>query len=243
MLLLVGAFLVSLIPSIGLFLWLRKIEGDEEFEGLCNKAMQTGLISVFPVVAVSLCLNLVQLGLSLAFGLSGVPKAAFYTIIVMAFSEELVKFLCFRWLLGKHRRAWSWMDYIILMTIVGLGFGLAEDIPYAIGTNAIQMLVRGVTVMHGGFGFIMGYFMGKGERTGNNVWSVIGFVMPWLMHGLYDFGLSEEVLVFGEGIMYLSLSLAAAALVIVIVLIVFMFRHKDDPTYREPMHREIAGQN
>lgn len=234
MALLVGAFFLSLLPSIGLFLWLRGLEGDEVFAGICNRALIQGFLVVFPVFGCSLVLALLQRGLE-SLGLQGVGAACYRAFFVFAFSEELMKYLWFRKTLKKFDRAWSWMDYIILMTIVGIGFGLIEDIPYGFMTNAGQMLVRGLTIMHGSYGFIMGYFMGKAEKTGDKKWQIIGFCLPWIMHGLYDFCLSDALLAVNDDFGLISLALAALAVITIIFLIVFMNKKKDDPVYREPM--------
>ncbi|MDO4405437.1 MAG: PrsW family glutamic-type intramembrane protease [Atopobiaceae bacterium] len=236
MILLVLAFAASLVPSLGLFFWLRKLEGDVEFEDICNKAMVQGLISILPVLGCSLVFQIIEMVLAAYAGFSGLPRAAFHTMIVLALSEELVKCLWSRRFMSKYQRAWSWMDYIIVTTIVGIGFGLAEDIPYAIGSSPIVMLIRGIGVAHGGYAFVMGYFMGKGEKTGNKLWTVLGFGLPWLMHGLYDFGLTDEFLSFaGEHGALLSVGLAAFELVVLAILIAFFVRRKDDQRYREPM--------
>ena len=62
------------------------------------------------------------------------------------------------------------------------------------------MIVRGLTVGHGGYGFIMGYLMGKGEATSSKASTALGFVVPWLMHGLYDYSLSESMAAFDTDI-------------------------------------------
>ena len=233
MILLAVAFIASLLPSIGLFLWLRGIEGDIEFKGICNRALLQGVLTVLPVIGCSFLFAVIEFGLS-RLGVPGVAKAAYHTFIVLALSEELCKCFMFHKLLAKFQRSWSWADYVILMTIVGIGFGLAEDIPYAIGANEIIMLVRGVTCMHGGYGFIMGYFLGKARKTGNKTWNVVGVALPWLLHGAYDFGLSEEFLALGENAAFLSVSLAALAVVVLITLIVFFVRHRHDEQFMAP---------
>lgn len=126
------------------------------------------------------------------------------------------------------------------MTLVGIGFGLIEDIPYAIGASPIIMLVRGVTCMHGGDGFIMGYFLGKGKKTGSKVWTVLVVVVPWLLHGAYDFGLSDEFAALGDNAAFLSVSLAGFAIVTLVVLVVFFIRHKHDERFLEPMTQSEA---
>lgn len=235
MVLLVVAFVASLLPAIGLFLWLRGFEEDEEFKGICNKGLIQGMLTVFPVVGCSLVFALIELGLSLLFGFSGLPKAAYHTFIVLALSEELCKCFMFHRLLAKYERAWSWADYVILVTLVHIGFGLAEDIPYAIGAGPIVMLVRGITCQHGGYGFIMGYLLGKAKKTGDKKWSVLGVLVPWLLHGAYDFGLTEEFAALGDMSAFLSVSLAALGIVILVVLIVFFVRHKHDEDFMAPM--------
>ena len=234
MVLLVVAFLASLLPAIGLFLWLRGYEEDDEFKGICNRGLIQGILTIFPVVGCSFVFALIEFGLS-RLGVSGVPKAAYHNFIVLALSEELSKCFMFHKLLEKYQRAWSWADYVILMTLVGIGFGIAEDIPYAIGSGPMVMLVRGVTCMHGGYGFIMGYFLGKGKKTGDKMWTILGVLVPWLLHGAYDFGLSEEFLALGDNAALLSVSLAAFAVVTLVVLIVLFIRHKNDEGIRAPM--------
>ena len=234
MALLVIAFIVSLLPSIGLFLWLRGIEEDAAFKDICNKGLIQGMLSVLPIVGCSFVFAIIEFSLS-RLGVSGVPRAAYHTFIVLALSEELCKCFMLHKLLEKYERAWSWMDYIILMTLVGIGFGLAEDIPYAIGAGPIVMLVRGITCMHGGYGFIMGYFLGKARKTGDKKWFALSVVVPWLLHGAYDFGLSEEFLALQDIAAILSVSLAGFAIVTLIVLIVFFVRHGHDERYLAPI--------
>ena len=63
----------------------------------------------------------------------------------------------------------SWLEVTVFMTLSGLGFEVIEAIPYAISSGAAPMLVRGVTMMHAAFGFVTGYFYGKGLHTGKKL--------------------------------------------------------------------------
>ena len=63
MVLFVAAFLASLVPTVGLFLWLRSYQ-DDEFKGICNRYLIQGFLSVLPVVACSAILALTEVGLS-----------------------------------------------------------------------------------------------------------------------------------------------------------------------------------
>lgn len=230
MALLVGAFLVSLVPSVALYLWLKDhMNGGDPYKRGCRRALAYGALAGGPVLLVTFVLRLVW-GLAGLGAANPIVDAAYKDIVSIALSEELCKYLMFRRVLAKEDRPISWLEMIAVMTIVGIGFGLMEDIPYALMTNAGQMLVRGITVGHGSYGFIMGYLMGKAKATGDNKWAVLGFVIPWVMHGLYDFGLSEAVdAYFLPG--FLSVSLAVADLAIIIYMIFFMRRARNDEKY------------
>lgn len=73
------------------------------------------------------------------------------------------------------------------------------------------------------------------RRTGNKGWTVAGLALPWLLHGAYDFGLSEEFLALSDNAAFLPVSLAIFALVTLVVMIVLFIRHKNDERYMAPM--------
>ena len=79
------------------------------------------------------------------------------------------------------------------MTLVGLGFGVIENLIIAIDADPIIMIIRSIVMGHAGYGFITGWFYGKGKKTGSKALQYVGFVIAWLLHGLYDFGLSDEL--------------------------------------------------
>ncbi len=89
--------------------------------------------------------------------------------------------------------------------------------------------------MHGGFGFIEGWFYGKAAYTGKKSYAVIGFLIAWILHGAYDFGLSDEFAELGEWSAMVSVSIAALSLVILIVMIIFFARKNKKQQYLEPL--------
>ena len=96
----------------------------EERREICRNALNHGFLCIFPVVLFSAVFNIV-------LKLTGLKDAhplayeACYTFIVLAFAEELVKYLMFRRVLKKTDLPLSWLDVTALMTIVGIGFALA----------------------------------------------------------------------------------------------------------------------
>lgn len=224
MLLLVGAFLISLIPALGLFFWLRRLKEDEKYKSLCNKAFVKGLIAILPITLVSATFSIIESLLHL--GAAGIViKSLFHKFIVLALAEELVKgWSLFHFAKKNEIKETTWLDIIVFMTIIGTAFGLAEDLLYAFGTNAMQMLVRGITSGHSCYGFLMGYYIGKRYYTGDKKWFIPALLVPWFFHGLYDFALTPELLEMNDLVAFVPVLIAIFELVVLIY--IFFFTHK-----------------
>jgi len=236
-------FALSLLPTFGIYFLMRGLKkGDTQYRKLCRSALLAGVTSAVPVVFASLLLNIAEVFLMLVLGPNPVLKTVFHTFITLALAEEGVKCLTlFRFMKNKEYD-YSWLDVICLMTLIGLGFGLLEDIPYAIGAGAGVMLVRGVLVMHGGYGFIMGYFMGRAGKTGKKGWAAVGFLLPWLLHGAYDCCLSDTLNAVNEDIGIISVLLAGGAFITAIVCIIFILRDRKNALYTEPFIRQETSE-
>jgi hypothetical protein len=89
--------------------------------------------------------------------------------------------------------------------------------------------------MHGGFGFIEGYYYGKAKYTGKKWYAVLGFALAWLMHGAYDFGLSESFAALGDWTPFLSVSLAGVSLIILVVMVIFFAKKNKKEQYTVPL--------
>lgn len=227
--------LAGLGPSLALCLWLsRGIKKEPAYRQSCRKAIVAGLISTFPIILTSGALYLL-LRLSRLEDVNALLYQAVYTFIVLAFSEELNKYLAFRYFLKKSDAPYSWLDLTILMTLVATGFGISESLVYLINSNAMVMLVRGIAIPHAGYGAIVGWFYGKSLKTGRRGDRVLGFVIAWLLHGLYDFGLAPEFVAINELLTVVALALAVLELALVIWLIVFAVKARKEKKYTEPL--------
>ena len=240
MIILIGGFLVSMIPAAAMYFWLKKKGGatdPEAYKLLCREALKNGFLSTVVVLPMSAVFAFIlnRFGMTREASVLG---AFLHTFLVLAFAEELSKSLMWRKTLKKAEYSYSWLDMIAFMVIVSIGFELLESVLYAIGSGPIHMFVRGITLMHGGYGFIEGWFYGKAAYTGKKWYAVIGFVISWVLHGAYDFGLSSQFeAAAGENYAFLSVSLALLALIIFIVMIVF-FAKKKKTQYTEPLHTD-----
>ena len=166
--------------------------------------------------------------------------SAYHTFIVLALMEECAKVFMFTQVLKKAEFKYTWLDITALMVIVSLGFEILESLVYVFESGPIQILVRGITVMHGGFGFIEGWFIGKSAYTGNKTYGIIGFVLARLFHGFYDFGLSEPFLALGDWTAFLSVSLAVVALILFIFMIIFFVKKDKKEQYLVPVEKITA---
>ena len=240
MLLFLIACVVSFVPCIALFLWLRKSHvrtGEEEessFKEVCNKALRQGIFTVLPVLLFS-GVTYVLLRLTRLQDSNPLVYQSLYTFIVLALAEEVAKYLAFKRVLKKTDYPYSWLDLTILMTIVGTGFGMIESVIYTIGASVPVVLVRGICIPHAGYGYIVGYAYGKSLKEDRPVLKRLGFVLAWLLHGLYDFSLSEEFVGINDNLVFVALLLAVMDIVLVIMLVRFVRKAKKQKMYTKPL--------
>ena len=233
MLLVVIGYIVSLIPALLLYFWLKKQESDEGWGFLCGSALKNGFLSTLGVIPVSGMIDLVLYFSGLKD--SHVILYSFlHSFIALAFAEELIKYVFFRRILKKNERAYSRLELTILMTIVGMGFGILENVFVALGSDIVSMLLRAVAIAHGGLGFIMGYFYGMSVKTGKKGHAVAGFVIAWLLHSFYDVSLSSGVADVAPAFVYVAVGLSVLFVLLIPCFILFVRKAED--TCREPLH-------
>ncbi len=229
---LIIVFALSLVPSILIYLMLKNRKpNDIEYKKMCKTALIKG---AFPgalfVILFSATLYTFEIAMRL-LGANAIILAIYNDFVLAALSEELVKYYMLRTLLKKSTYPYSRTDIISFMMLIGIGFGMLEALWYAIGANAGMMLTRGICAMHCGYGFIMGYFVSKGIQTGNRKYTVVGFFLPLLLHGMYDFCLSDTLAQISEDFAYISLALAIVAIITLIIAIVYIRRDRKQAAY------------
>lgn len=229
-----------MIPSVLIIIWMKKRKKDDRlYQKNCNSAIIRGLVSVLPILVLSATFEIMNaLVKTLLF--PDIPELVYkvsYTFLVLAFVEEIVKFLCLFFLLKKKNDAYTWADVVAFMVIIGTAFGLIEDIPFAINSNAISILVRGFTMGHVSYAFLMGWFYGKRLYTGKKFYAFIAVLFPWLLHGIYDFSLTPELLEWSDNMAFIPFVMVFIDLVAIILMIRFFIRagKKKDEKYHQPL--------
>ena len=230
---LILVFILSLAPSVLIYRWLRnKKAEDSAYQSICVRALKRGaFLCALLVLLLSAIFFAIERIMTVS-GVGSVPIAIYHNFIVLALAEEISKYRILKGLLKKNPYPYTWIDITSLMMIVGTGFEITESVAYAFGSNAGMMLTRGLTAMHCGYGFIMGYFIGKGMQTGQKRYTILGILVPFLLHGIYDACLSDVLWEISENFAYVSLGLAAAALITLVIAITYVQKAGKNAEYK-----------
>ncbi len=118
-----------------------------------------------------------------------------YAFVVVALTEEGMKYLVLRWYIYPHDEFDEPYDGIMYGTAISLGFAAIENILYifsaddAWGTGLLRMFTA--VPAHAMFGVLMGFFVGKAKFMHNKTRAYLermkGLAVAILFHGLYDF--------------------------------------------------------
>ena len=224
--------LVSFIPSILLFLFLRNNhKDDEEYRKNCLSLLGKGVVICLLVVAFDLAFKIPWAMLHVAEKYPWIDRL-FTCFIVNALVEETCKFLAARKYINLDKTKTSKLDIISYLVIAALSFGLVEDVVYMLTTNLGQIIVRGVLMGHVPYEMIMGYFYGRAIAEDKKGFKVLAFVIPILLHGTYNFGLTEGLPDFWAIIVVTLVALETAYM---IYMIFFIRKKRNDPEYTKPV--------
>ena len=120
--------------------------------------------------------------------ISGVAISAF---LVVAFTEELGKFIILRFYAYPKKSFDEPLDGIVYGIMIGMGFATLENILYVqkfgIQTGFLRMFLS--VPAHATFGVLMGYHVGnaKFDRPNSTRFLFLGLFWAVLFHGIYDF--------------------------------------------------------
>ena len=226
--------IISFIPSILFYFFLRSLKKDnEQYKKDCRKTLIRGFFAAIPIF-------LLDLVISLILSLTGIKDTAgpivntlIRCFIINAFVEELVKVWTGNKMIKQNHDTVSWLDMISFIAIASIGFEISEGIVYILTSSPGQMLVRGISMMHISFGLIEGWYIGKYAKTGDKKYMFLSMGVTILIHGLYNFGLSDAAPeVFGV----FSLAAAAASAVFWIYMIFYIRKRNTNPEFSSPIY-------
>lgn len=184
--------LISALPGvlIALGIWAldRRKEDPRNLVGL----FFLGMAITIPAYAAQELSYMVGLGDTLS-----IARTLFFAFIIIAFTEEIFKFIVMRYYLMPKAYFDEKIDGIVFGVILAMGFATLENTLYAADLGLETVLVRIFTAVpaHGVFGAIMGYFISRAkfEEANKQQHLILAFVVPFLLHGLFDFFILQEV--------------------------------------------------
>ena len=113
-----------------------------------------------------------------------------------AWAEELLKFLILYLIVVRRDEFNEPMDGIVYGVTVSLGFATYENYDYVFrlaetwDINPMDMAIwrsYSAIPMHGLNGCLMGFYFGKYAFTNNKKFLILSLLIPFLMHGFYNF--------------------------------------------------------
>ena len=124
----------------------------------------------------------------------------------VALVEEFSKWLVLMLLVWRNRNFDYRYDGIVYAVSASLGFAALENILYIMSYGTGVSLGRAIFAIpgHATFGVFMGYFLSRakscwltGKITGMKICRLLALGIPMLIHGCYDFLLSNQVAALG----------------------------------------------
>jgi protease PrsW len=187
---------IAIAPGIALALIFYLTDWHErEPIRLLIKLFALGFIAVIPTAVI-------EQGLLMLNPFTGILSIAFIAFLVAGFTEELVKrHLVIRYALNSVEFD-ERLDGIIYAVFVALGFATAENINYvvfAFSSNPYVGIYRGLVSVpaHMLFAITMGYYISLSKfsvETGlKRAYLRKALVMPFLLHGIFDFILMAQM--------------------------------------------------
>lgn len=153
------------------------------------------------LLIISFLLGALSLGVDLAMALplgsllniddQDFKDQAIHAFALVAFLEELSKFIFIRGILYRNKNFNEPLDGIVYAVMVGMGFATAENLLYVIHGGGEVAIVRMFSAIpaHAMFAILMGYFLGIAKFTHKHqmIYSIAALLTATLFHGIYDY--------------------------------------------------------
>ena len=199
-------FSCSIAPVALLLFFIYKKDSIKEPPKQLCKSYFLGVATIFPIMILEL---VVSIFISNDTTVVGSGFILFLSVLIgIGMIEELFKWVIVRFANYNNKHFDESFDAIVYATFVSLGFATIENLMYvflSFLTNPIGSLItivgRFVAAVPGHcfFGIIMGYYFARAKRAqvsnekkkeSLNLW--LAFVIPTLLHTLYDYFLMSE---------------------------------------------------
>lgn len=177
-----GILSAGIAPGLALLSYFYlKDQYESEPISMVFKTFLFGALLVFPIMFIQYVLEA-----------EGVLKYSLAdAFLSSSLLEEFFKWFILFYTIYQHITFDEPYDGIVYGASVSLGFATAENIFYLIGLGVEHALGRALLPVssHALFGVIMGYYIGKGKfsATSTKKWIAFSLLVPFLLHGIYDY--------------------------------------------------------
>ncbi|MFZ5353181.1 MAG: PrsW family glutamic-type intramembrane protease [Bacillota bacterium] len=185
-------FIAAIAPSIALlYYFYMRDKYEKEPRRLLIKAFASGVIIIIPVLFTEIHLNVFDIADK---NLIAVGYTAF---VVAGLVEEAFKYGVFLLYIWKDREFNEMYDAIVYSVFISLGFATVENIAYVLSSGISTAVIRSLTAVpaHALFAVSMGYYLGIAKFASSvhrRKYMQLGFIVPVLLHGIYDFILFSQ---------------------------------------------------
>jgi len=205
----IGTLVLALSPVfiIAFYIYFRDKYEKEPWTMLLL-AMLAGVIIVLPITLFEQFLSF------LGKNFDGIFRSFWDSFGVASFYEEGFKLLALTLLIWKSKEFNEKFDGIVYASFISLGFAGIENLLYIVKSGVGIGLIRAFTAVpaHAIFGISMGFFFAQAKfypkKRKKYLW--YSFLLPFFLHGLYDFILISELnillLIFIPFVIYMWIS-------------------------------------
>lgn len=194
--------LVAIVPSLliaGFIYWQDKYEREKALPMLVCFVL--GAVITMPALFLEAKADSIGWSESENFWMT-----FFVAFIVVAFNEELFKFIALYLFPFQQKFFNEPFDGIVYAVMIGMGFAMVENILYVHRFGIADTWGRAFTAVpsHGVYAIIMGYYAGLAKFNAAQRGSLLlkGLLFATLLHGAYDLFLLQQEL---EWLMLLSI--------------------------------------
>ena len=181
--------LITIVPSILILLYFFVSDKFKEPKSTIALVFVLGILICFPA-------GILNSFMIENFGTNEFRKQLTYSFLGPAWTEEILKFLILYTVVLRRNEFNERMDGIVYGVVVSLGFATYENYDYVFRVAETwdmlpsQMaIIRSYTAvpMHGLNGAIMGFYFGMYAFTANKKFLILSLLVPFLLHGFYNF--------------------------------------------------------
>lgn len=178
----------AVVPSMLLLWYFRSRDANPEPAAVLWKTFGLGVLTVIPVLMVALPIGSAIEGVQDPV-VSGFLKA----FLTAAGPEEFFKFTVVTLYCARHEEFDEPMDGVVYGATASLGFATLENVLYVSSGGLGVAVMRALLAVpgHAFMGAVMGYFVGQAKfrPAEKGTLLALGYFVPFLLHGLYDWPL------------------------------------------------------